>query len=185
MPAGFPCWLLLVWDQKKGTPTTTKMGRCLTRRWPQVLQKTEVRLIFMAIDQQKQPVATSPRHQTSPTPPRDDSISSEEQLPPAYPVNTPLESTGPVYSPMECVDADNTPCEDPALHSHELGDTHSTPDKRPAPMSSSNLNQPPLQQEDTDEAAGQGGPSSTPKTGSRSQAKAPEGSSTPASGEAP
>ena len=72
-----------------------------------------------------QPITTSPN---VPTPPRDDSISSEEQLPPmeaTYPVNTTLESTGAVYSPMECEDADNTPCEDPALHSDELGDTHS------------------------------------------------------------
>ena len=61
MPAGFPCWL---WDQKKGTRTTTKMGRCLTRRWPRCSRR-QVRLILMAINQQKIQRSQSPRHQMS------------------------------------------------------------------------------------------------------------------------
>ena len=115
-----------------------------------------------------QPANTSPN---VPTPPRDDSVSSAEQLIPPMgatnPVNTPLESIDVVDSPMECVDV-NMPWDDPALRSHDLDDTHPTPDKRPALMPSSGLNQPPLHQEDTAEAAGRGCPSSTPtrpKTG--------------------
>ena len=102
-----------------------------------------------------------------PTPSRDDSVGSEEQLihsmEATNSVNTPLESTDVVSSPMECVDADTIPWDDPALHSHDLEDTLPIPDKRPAPMPGSGLNQPPLQQEGTDEAAGRGGPSSTPQ----------------------
>ena len=102
-----------------------------------------------------------------PTPSRDDSVGSEEQLihsmEATNSVNTPLESTDVVSSPMECVDADTIPWDDPALHSHDLEDTLPIPDKRPAPMPGSGLNQPPLQQEGTDEAAGRGGPSSIPQ----------------------
>ena len=175
-PLGFPAGYYWHGTKRKGPGRPTRWVDVLLADGPRVPDnggQTDTHG-DRSVEDTAQPVDRSPN---VPTPPHDDSVSSEGQLPPmeaTSPVDTPLESTDAVYSPMECADADNTPWDDPALRSDEVDHTYPTIDERSAPMPrSSLLNQPPFQHQDTDEAARRGGPSSIPQTGSRPQTGPP------------